>query len=140
MDHVTQRPALLTRQTLTDWIDRYERAWRAPGTDALADLFAADAIYRPAPFDDPCAGLRAIATLWEAEREGPDEVFALTYEIVAIERDTGVARLEVTYGDPPARRYRDLWVVALGADGRCTSFEEWPFFPDQARVAPAPGA
>jgi len=126
----------MDRQTMTDWIDRYEHAWRAPGAERLHDLFAADATYRAAPFDDPIAGLRAIAAFWEAEREGPDEIFALTSEIVAVEGDTGVARLEVTYGDPPTRRYRDLWIVTLGADGRCTAFEEWPFFPDRARVAP----
>lgn len=126
----------MDRRALTDWIDRYEHAWRTPGTETLRDLFAADATYRPAPFDDPVTGLSAIAAFWDAEREGPDEVFALTYEIVAVDGDTGVARLEVTYGDPPARRYRDLWVVTFGTDGRCVSFEEWPFFPDQARAAP----
>lgn len=123
------------RRTLTTWVERYERAWRTPGTDALGDLFTAEATYLPGPFDEPLAGLSAIAAFWEAEREGPDEVFALASEIVAVEGDTGVVRLEVTYGDPPARRYRDLWIVALDADARCTAFEEWPFFPEQPRAA-----
>ena len=64
-------------------------------------------------------------------------MFTLVAEVIAVEGDTGVARLEVSYGDPPTRRYRDLWIVTLGADGRCTAFEEWPFFPGQGRVAPA---
>jgi len=41
-----------------------------------------------------------MAALWDAEREGPDEVFKLTSEIVAVEGDTGVVRVEVVYGDP----------------------------------------
>ena len=65
----------------------------------------------------------------------PDEVFVLASEPVAVEGEVGVARIEVRYGDPVARTYRDLWVVTLDAEGRCTAFEEWPFFPGQPRVA-----
>jgi ketosteroid isomerase-like protein len=124
------------RAALTAWIERYETAWRTPATSVLDDLFAEDATYSPAPFEEVITGRAAIADFWEAEREGPDEVFTLSTEVVAVEGDTGVARLEVTYGDPPARHYRDLWIVTLGPDGRCKAFEEWPFFPDQDRVAP----
>jgi hypothetical protein len=124
------------RSAFDAWIERYETAWRTPGTALLDDLFAEDATYSPAPFEDVLTGRAAIADFWEAEREGPDEVFTLVAEIVAVEGDTGVARLEVTYGDPPARRYRDLWIVTLAPDGRCRAFEEWPFFPAQGRVAP----
>jgi hypothetical protein len=35
------------------------------------------------------------------------------------------------YGEPARRTYRDLWVITLDADGRCSAFEEWPFHPDQ---------
>jgi len=117
------------RAQLSDWIVAYERAWRTPGTDSLADLFAADASYRTAPFEAPYRGLDSIAALWEAERESPDEVFTMESEIVAVEGDTGVARVEVRYGDPVAREYRDLWIVRLDEAGRCVEFEEWPFWP-----------
>jgi hypothetical protein len=125
----------MDRAALASWIERYERAWRTAGTAQLDGLFVPDATYRPAPFDDVLVGLPAIAVFWDAERAGPDEVFALTYQIVAVDGDTGVARVEVDYGDPPQRRYRDLWIVTLHADGRCTAFEEWPFFPGQPRAA-----
>jgi len=29
------------------------------------------------------------------------------------------------------RPWRDLWVLRFAADGRCSSFEEWPFAPGQ---------
>jgi ketosteroid isomerase-like protein len=119
---------------LTDWIDRYERAWRTPGTDALAGLFTEDAVYSPAPFDEPLRGLAAIARFWEDEREGPDEVFTLRSRVVAVEGATGVARIDVEYGDPPTLRYADMWVVTLTSDRRCSAFEEWPFFPGQGRI------
>ena len=28
------------------------------------------------------------------------------------------------------REYRDLWVMRRGDDGRCSWFEEWPFWPE----------
>jgi hypothetical protein len=67
--------------------------------------------------------------MWEAEREGPDEVFALSTDIVAVEDDTAVVRAEVRYGEPMHREYRDVWVVRLDSDGRCSWFEEWPYWP-----------
>jgi hypothetical protein len=117
------------RAQFSDWIAAYERAWRTPGTDSLADLFAVDASYRTAPFEPPYRGLDSISAFWEAEREGPDEAFTIESEIVAVEGDTGVARVEVRYGDPVTRTYRDLWIVRLDESGRCVEFEEWPFWP-----------
>lgn len=117
------------------WISAYEAAWRAQGTGRLSDLFTTDATYQAAPFDDPLVGLDAIAQFWEDEREGPEEVFTLSFEIVAAHGDTAVARLEVVYGVPPKRIYRDLWIITLTDDGRCRAFEEWPFHPGQPRTA-----
>lgn len=116
-------------------MDGYERAWRTPGTEALKSLFAPDASYRAAPFDPPLVGVAAISTFWEAERTSADEVFALSWEPVAVENNVGVARVEVRYGNPLARMYLDLWIVTLDRHGRCTAFEEWPFFPGQPRAA-----
>jgi hypothetical protein len=120
----------VTRDELSRWVDAYETAWRSPGTGALDDLFAPDATYSMAPFEAPHTGLDSIRTLWDAERKGPDEAFSMQYEIVAVEGDTGVVRVEVQYGDPTPRVYRDLWIVTTDGQGRCTAFEEWPFWPE----------
>jgi hypothetical protein len=127
------------RTDLARWMQGYERAWRTAGTDALERLFTAQATYRPAPFAQTLTGLVAIAAFWEAERDGPDEPFTMRWERVAIEGSVGVARVEVGYGAPPARVYRDLWVVTLETDGRCAAFEEWPFFEGQPLSAAAAG-
>jgi ketosteroid isomerase-like protein len=129
----------MNRDQLRDWLAAYERAWRAPGTEALAEIFAPDATYRTAPFEDAYRGLDAIAELWEREREGPDEAFEMRSEVVAVEGDTGVARVEVRYGDPVVREYRDLWIIRLDASGRCLEFDEWPFWPADAEGSFAPG-
>ena len=57
----------MDRAQLTEWIAGYERAWRAPGIDALANLFAEDATYSTAPYENPHQGLSAIGEMWEAD-------------------------------------------------------------------------
>jgi hypothetical protein len=117
------------RDGVGEWVAGYERAWRSPGTAALAGLFTADATYQQGPYDEQVAGLAAIGRMWEAERAGPDEVFRMTSEVVAVDGDTAVVRMEVLYGDPVQQEFRDLWVIRFAADGRCAAFEEWPFSP-----------
>jgi hypothetical protein len=121
------------RENLARWIDCYERAWRTPGTALLEELFAPSATYKAAPFQTAIRGRAAVASFWEAERESPDEVFSLAWEPVAIDDDVAVARVEVRYGDPATRVYRDIWIMTFDRDGRCSAFEEWPFFPGQPR-------
>jgi hypothetical protein len=125
----------VTRQDVEDWLAGYERAWRTAGTGQLSELFTQDATYQLAPYDEPLAGLAAIAQMWEEEREGPDEVFTMTSELVAVDGDTAVARVEVAYGDPVSREYRDLWLMRFSEDRLCVAFEEWPFWPEQPRTA-----
>jgi len=130
----------LDRARLTDWIAGYERAWRAPGTDALAGLFTEEASYSTAPYESPHRGLDAIREMWEAERLGPDEEFEMTSEVLAVEGDTGVVRVEVQYKAPKNKEYRDLWIVRLDESGLCFHYEEWPFWPADQIGAPAAGA
>ena len=119
----------IERARFQEWIDAYERAWRAPGTSLLSTLFAPDASYLNAPFQEPVRGLAAIAEMWEAERDSHEEEFELESELIAVEGDTGVARVDVRYKEPRRQVYRDLWVIKLDDEARCTSFEEWPFWP-----------
>ena len=119
----------MNRDEFSDWIAAYERAWRTAGTAMLAELFAVDSTYSNDPYGETHRGLEAIAVLWERERAGPDEAFEMGAEVLAVEGDTGVARVEVRYGDPKPAEYRDLWIVRLDDQGRCVAFEEWPFWP-----------
>jgi hypothetical protein len=121
------------------WVDGYERAWRTAGTDGLATLFSSGATYQQAPFMEPVRGLEAIEVLWDAEREGHDEPFAMTAEVVAVTHPRAVVRVEVRYGKPGGVHYKDLWVLELGDDGRCVAFEEWPFWPDGPGATPDRG-
>jgi ketosteroid isomerase-like protein len=124
------------RSAVNRWLAAYEAAWRTPGTDGLARLFTDDAIYMQSPYEQPITGLAAIEVMWDDEREGPDEVFTLVTDILAVDGPTAVVRAEVRYGKPPEQEYRDLWVIRLATDGRCTWFEEWPYWPSRPYTAP----
>jgi len=124
---------MVSRQTVESWIALYERAWRTEGTGLLSALFSEDASYRMSPYEDPAVGPAAIGELWEREREGPDEEFEISHELVAVEADTAVVRVAVEYGRGTV--YRDLWIVRFAGDGRCAEFEEWPFWPEKPIVS-----
>jgi len=126
----------VTRKELSRWIDAYEAAWRSG--EGVDRLFTPDARYWSSPYTEPYTGTAAIEKFWERETDAGEE-FTVGAEIVAVEGDTGVVRLEVEYTAPKQRHYRDIWIVTLAADGRCTAFEEWPFWPPGSEGGYAPG-
>ena len=126
----------MTREELSRWVDAYEAAWRCG--EGVDRLFAPDATYRSAPYLEPYRGIAAIEEFWKRETDAGEQ-FTVEREIVAVEGDTGVVRLEVEYTAPQERRYRDLWIVTLDEEGRCTAFEEWPFWPPGSEGGYAPG-
>ena len=129
----------MNRERLNDWMAAYERLWRAPGADGLAEIFADDAAYSMAPYEVPVKGIAAIAVLWDRERHSADEDFELTWEPVALEADTAVVRVYVRYGPPRDQEYRDLWILTFDSEGRCTGYEEWPFWPDKGPLPQVEG-
>ena len=120
----------MNTEPVAAWIASYEQAWRSPGTDALGKIFTDDATYLQGPYDEPLIGLPAIAEMWDDERTGPDEAFEMTSEVIAVDGDTAVVRVEVAYGEPDSEEFRDLWIIRFAEDGRCRSFEEWWYSPE----------
>jgi ketosteroid isomerase-like protein len=120
----------MDHRDVRQWVQDYERVWRTPETGQLGGLFTEEATYQMSPWEEPVRGAEGIAELWEAEREGPDEEFTLTSEVLTVDGDVAVVRAEVEYA-ATGHRWRDLWVLRFAADGRCAAFEEWPFAPDQ---------
>lgn len=62
-------------------------------------------------------------------------MFTFSTQFVAVDDQTAVVRAEVRYGQPVPQEYRDLWIVQLEADGRCSWFEEWPYWPGRSYSA-----
>jgi hypothetical protein len=120
------------RDRVAAWVDAYERAWRAPGVAGLVDIFTPEAVYLQGPYREPVVGLPAISRMWDAQRDGPDEIFSMSSTVVAVDGSIAVIRVAVTYGDPVESEWLDLWVTRFAADGRCEHFEEWPIAPDRS--------
>ncbi len=60
----------------------------------------------------------------------------MSSDVVAVDGDTAVVRLEVRYGEPVHQEYRDLWIIIrMTGDGLCRDFQEWPFWPGQPHTA-----
>ena len=112
------------------WVAGYEQAWRSPGTDRLAELFTDDASYLRLTLGgagDAVSG--ASVELWEAGARRAGRAVHDDLRGRGCRRRRGRGAREVDYAT--GSRWRDLWVLRFAADGRCASFEEWPFAPGQ---------
>jgi hypothetical protein len=127
----------VTREELQAWLESYERLWRTEGTDGLSEIFTPDAFYSNGPYEDPFEDLDEIAEMWDEERRSADEEFSAETEILAVDGETGVVRVQVDYGGAKPQQYRDIWIVRLNDDGRCFHFEEWPFWPELSTTPPS---
>lgn len=108
------------------WVDAYEHAWRDDDVDAIDELFAEQATYRPSPYEDAIVGRAAIREFWP-EEDGA--TFTMTAVPVAVDGDTAVVRVLVRYERPQAQEYTDLWLMHFDDDGLVDSFEEWAYWP-----------
>ncbi|MGH2824234.1 MAG: hypothetical protein ACRDLY_14705 [Thermoleophilaceae bacterium] len=61
----------MTHREVEDWIRRYERTWRSPGTEMLRELFSEEATYLLSPYQDPLVGLEELGAMWEREGRDP---------------------------------------------------------------------
>jgi ketosteroid isomerase-like protein len=118
------------RASVQRWVDAYQAAWRTAGTDGLATLFSDDATYLHSPYAEPVVGIARIRAMWDEDRDGPDEVFTISTDILAVDGDTAIVRALVRYGDPLRQEYTDLWVLRMNERAQCTRFEEWPLWPE----------
>lgn len=119
----------LDRDAVARWIDAYESVWREGRSHDLGRLFTEDASYRASPSAAPLRGLEAIRRWWDVETD-PSDGWRMTVEVLAVDGDVAVARLDVRYSAPAERRYLDLWILRFAPDGRCSAFEEWYWTPE----------
>ena len=121
---------MTTRAAVTDWLDRYEQAWRTNEPDLIRGLFTEDAVYRWHPWEEPADGADGLEEIVEAWLEQPDDPgdWTLECEPIAVDGDVAVARCETRYratARGPARVYHNIWVMTLTDDGRCSDYVEY---------------
>jgi ketosteroid isomerase-like protein len=117
----------VTRDQVTEWLQRYVAAWNTYDPAEIAALFAENASYRYHPYDNPIRGRDAIVATW---LEDPDEsgTYEAAYETVAVDGGVAVAVGSSTYRheDGTVKEIFDnCFVMRFDEEGRCTDFTEW---------------
>jgi len=115
-------------EDLDRWLDVYGRAWERLDVDAFVACFTEAALYQWGPWDEPLRGhdeIRAQAGKVMSEQQG----VRFGHEPLAITPDgRGIARWWVSVdvpADGTVEEDEGIFLVTLGADGRCTDFREW---------------
>jgi len=109
--------------TVSQWVERYVRAWNSNNPADIGALFADDAAYYTGPFDAPWTGREAIVRGWLGRQDAPGNT-TFRYEVLATTPDSGIIRGWTQYREPP-REYSNIWLMRFAADGRCREFTEW---------------
>jgi hypothetical protein len=117
----------MTEAELRAWMDAYTVAFDAQDSGAAAQLFTEDGTYQWGPFGKLLVGRDEIRREWDVHHDH-DEVAEMTYEVIAVTPDVGVARWIASHThEREGRRHRmdGVFVVTLTEDGLCDSFREW---------------
>jgi hypothetical protein len=119
---------VITRETVTNWLDRYVRAWKSYDPAAIGDLFNQDAEYSYGPYQEPVRGRDAIVASWLEGRDA-EGTYDATYAPLAVEGDVAVSNGRSTYYNADhssvVTQYDNIFVLRFDNDGRCAKFQEW---------------
>lgn len=109
------------------WLQRYGEAWEGQNADSAAGLFTENAKYYETPFDEPMVGRDRVYAYWR-EGTGAQREVRFGYDVLAINRDMGIARWTASFTRVPsgiAVRLDGILTVLFEQDGRCSEFREW---------------
>ena len=129
-----------THDAARRWVAGYGAAWKARDPDAVARLYAEDAIYRSHPFRDPLHGTGGVleyarwafsseedVDFWFGEPVADGDRASIEYWAVILQRDGAISTLAGTVilrfgGDGRVAEHRDYWVLQ---DGRHAPYDGW---------------
>jgi hypothetical protein len=109
-------------ETIDRWVALYRTAWQSNAPADITSLFAADGEYLTGPLDDPWRGHEQIVAKWLEYADQPGDA-EFTWTVLGVDGDRGFVEGRTDYRD--GRRYANLWVIDLDAEGRATRFVEW---------------
>ena len=85
-------------EAVTDWVSGYVRAWHSNDPEEIGELFAQDAAYYPAPYDEPWRGRAAIVRQWLARRDEPGAA-TFSWHPVTVGPDLSIVQGVTAYPD-----------------------------------------
>jgi hypothetical protein len=107
------------------WCEAYAAAWRSNEPEAVAALFAQEAVYSFGPFREPTVGRAQIVRAWV--EGGVPEGLDLAIEPLAVTGRRGVAHFRASFAPGAGTRAEMDGILACEFDdhGRCTLHREW---------------
>ncbi|MFL5733141.1 MAG: nuclear transport factor 2 family protein [Chloroflexia bacterium] len=120
---------MATRESVSDWLNRYVDAWKSYDPQAIGDLFSENAEYYYGPYHgEPLRGRDAIVVNWLDNKDAPG-TYEASYSPIAVEGDVGVSNGRSTYYNSDrsemVTQYDNIFVMRFDKDGRCSEFREW---------------
>ena len=98
--------------TLTDFMERYQRAWETSDEHALLALFAPDGVYHNTPFAEQ-RGHAAIAAYWQRTKLQRD--IRVRCELLSEHARGGIFHWHVTYEVASEELFR-IWAASTGTN------------------------
>ena|SRR6266480_926894 len=110
---------------LSEWIERYARAWETADEDLLVSLFTEDAGYRSSPFQEGFHGHEEIRSYWRRAAGSQRET-----RVVMGRPFVDGARVTVEWwttmiDDGEERTLPGCLLLHFDADGRCSDLREY---------------
>jgi limonene-1,2-epoxide hydrolase len=122
---------------LTDWIERYRRAWEAADAGAIDELFTADASYRSSAFREAHVGRAEIAAYWRDATSTQSDVSVLMGRPFVDGARVAVEWWATMNDGEDEVTLPGCLLLEFAADGRCRALREyWQLEP--GRRAPPP--
>lgn len=120
--------ANIDHATVQQWLDDYVQAWLSYDPEKIGALFAEDAVYRYAPYQEPLVGRAAIVESWLENRDTAG-TYQAHYEPIAVDDDVAVSHGRSQYfeadGTTPKDEFDNVFVMHFNAEGLCADFGEW---------------
>ena len=118
---MTTEHANLSAADVTDWVQRYEQAWRTNDAADIASLFTEDGEYHETPYETHWIGRDDIVAGWQNRWDWQQGGWRFEWRLVGIV--DGTATVHGTGYYTELGTFDNVWTLALDASGRCSRFD-----------------
>ncbi len=116
----------MTKIQFKNWLGKLVNAWESKAPSEVLDLIAEKFIWYDAPFDKPITTRDELLEEWQSILNH-DEI-KVTYEILSVENNTGIAHWHAIFTRLSSKENAELdgiYMAVLDDKGKCTEFHQW---------------
>lgn len=116
----------MTQQQFNKWLQGLKNAWETKNPNVVVDLCAEKFLWYETPFSKPLDTKKQLLEEWKSVLN--QENISVSFEILSINENVGIAQWNVTFTRLPSREKITLdgiFKVSLNEQGECTEFHQW---------------